>query len=400
VKDQLNVFVLMPFEPAFDEVWQIIEKPLRDAGYRVERADTDPTHGNVLRDVVRGIAEADLVVADLTNANANVFYELGLSHGLKVPTILITQSAQEVPFDLLTYRFVPYTTGYAAAQELQEKLREIAAKRATGELEFGSPVIDFLPEGSPTPDSRSVGHFVEGQPDEERMKALQIFTVVLSEQIAQTLDAFALLLRRWSDPAERFEDQRARLQIAQREGGESGLAVARGIASEIQQTLEEVADILSEYVPDLQTRVEKLTESTAGLSIAVETGYGTESRKRLLPLKQGLDSTHAGATNALGGVTTFRQEVGEIRGITPELDNAIARAVQELDRAVFPFMALQAFGLRTVAMLDARLGPIDSGEFDEVPANEVEGEPATADDESQPPPDPLARRGGTNEKPA
>lgn len=74
---KLKAFVLMPFDPEFDLIFNKLIKPaLEDVGYEVTRADSFLNQENILKDVVRGIAEADLVVADLTTLNANVFYEL------------------------------------------------------------------------------------------------------------------------------------------------------------------------------------------------------------------------------------------------------------------------------------------------------------------------------------
>lgn len=71
--DPQHAFVIMPFDAEFDAVYKdLLAKPLEDSGYVVRRADDVNTRQNVLADVVRGIAEADLVVADLTTLNPNV----------------------------------------------------------------------------------------------------------------------------------------------------------------------------------------------------------------------------------------------------------------------------------------------------------------------------------------
>src|SRR4051794_20171801 len=105
----------MPFDPDFDAVYtDLIAQPLAEAGFVVTRADDVNARQNVLADVVRGIAEADLVVADLTTSNANVFYELGLAHAMGVPTVLIAQqdSSEDIPFDLRQYRTEFYETHF------------------------------------------------------------------------------------------------------------------------------------------------------------------------------------------------------------------------------------------------------------------------------------------------
>jgi len=106
-----RAFVLMPFGEAFDPVYSgLLEPALAAAGYEVTRADSVIDQQNVLRDIVTGIERADLVVADLTGLNPNVFYELGIAHGLGIATILITQALDEVPFELRAYRVKAYST--------------------------------------------------------------------------------------------------------------------------------------------------------------------------------------------------------------------------------------------------------------------------------------------------
>ena len=81
-----KAFVIMPFDLEFTPIYEQLIKPhLEEAGYYVHRADSFFDQENIIRDIVRGIAEASLVIAELTIPNPNVYYELGLCHGLKIP---------------------------------------------------------------------------------------------------------------------------------------------------------------------------------------------------------------------------------------------------------------------------------------------------------------------------
>ncbi|GAI12942.1 unnamed protein product, partial [marine sediment metagenome] len=74
----------MPFDLEFDWIFNdLIKLALEEVGYDVKRADSILNQQNILKDVVRGIAEADLVVADLTGLNPNVFYEIGIAHTMR-----------------------------------------------------------------------------------------------------------------------------------------------------------------------------------------------------------------------------------------------------------------------------------------------------------------------------
>ena len=72
-----TAFVIMPFGEGFDEIYNFfVVEVLSEAGYEVTRADDIRSCQNILKDIVRGIADCRLVVADLTDSNPNVYYEV------------------------------------------------------------------------------------------------------------------------------------------------------------------------------------------------------------------------------------------------------------------------------------------------------------------------------------
>jgi hypothetical protein len=139
-----TAFVLMPFDDEFNDVYKhFIHDCLLNAGYVVKRADEIKGQNNILGDIVGGIIKSDLIVADLTGANPNVYYELGISHALNKNVILITQAIEELPFDLRSYRVVGYSTHFAKMNQARKELGELAAEAFNGTLPFGNPVKDF-----------------------------------------------------------------------------------------------------------------------------------------------------------------------------------------------------------------------------------------------------------------
>lgn len=146
---QLTAFVIMPFDEGFEEIYQnAIVTTLQKVGFAVSRADDVGNAQNILKDIVHGIAESDLIIADLTGSNPNVYYELGLAHGLGKAVILLTQDIQDLPFDLRSYRVIHYTTQFQNMDQARKQLEERALGFSTGKTEFGSPTSDFL--GQPT----------------------------------------------------------------------------------------------------------------------------------------------------------------------------------------------------------------------------------------------------------
>ena len=137
-------FVIMPFDSALDAVYlELIKSTLEAAGFRVQRADDLVTSRNILDDIVAKLAEADIVVADLTDLNPNVFYELGIAHSINGRVLMITQDVSSLPFDLQSYRVLEYDTHFSRFNEAKSRLAEFASAAFRSELPYGSPVSDF-----------------------------------------------------------------------------------------------------------------------------------------------------------------------------------------------------------------------------------------------------------------
>jgi len=110
----MRAFVVRPFGEQqgidFDRVHRELIKPALDA-LKIEGDTTQEIAqaGNIRRDMFRLLAVADLVIADLSIHNANVFYELGIRHAVRDRrTFLIRAGVDKVPFDLLTDRYLLY----------------------------------------------------------------------------------------------------------------------------------------------------------------------------------------------------------------------------------------------------------------------------------------------------
>jgi hypothetical protein len=120
-------FVIMPFAKEFNEVYQMIKETIEvDAGFICLRGD-DPLAGNlIMEDVLRGIGESEIIIADLTGRNPNVFYELGITHMVKdiSKVILITQDIESVPFDLKAFRFIVYNQTIEGIRKLKADLAQ------------------------------------------------------------------------------------------------------------------------------------------------------------------------------------------------------------------------------------------------------------------------------------
>ncbi len=105
-------FVVMSFKEEYDDVYELgIKKTVEYCGYECFRLDDDPGPKHIPERLIHELIEADLVIVDVTEANPNVYYELGISHTLGNKTILLTQSIDKLPFDIRGEFVVSYTSG-------------------------------------------------------------------------------------------------------------------------------------------------------------------------------------------------------------------------------------------------------------------------------------------------
>ncbi len=103
------VLVLMPFNEAFQDIYEVgIKVACRDAGAYCERVDEQMFEGSILDRIYHQIRAADIIVADMTGKNANVFYEVGYAHCLNKRVLLLTQRTDDIPFDMKHYPHIVY----------------------------------------------------------------------------------------------------------------------------------------------------------------------------------------------------------------------------------------------------------------------------------------------------
>jgi hypothetical protein len=142
-------FVMMPFGDWFDKYYQDIYVPaIKEAGFEPVRADELFSTGTVVEQIWEQILKARVLLADLTDKSANVFYELGLAHAAKKPVVFTAPRVEDVPFDLRHLRIIIY---------------EIREPEWASTLQ--SSVTDYLKNAMKDPE-KSIPHPFRGEPEE------------------------------------------------------------------------------------------------------------------------------------------------------------------------------------------------------------------------------------------
>jgi hypothetical protein len=151
----------MPFSTTAsctEEEWTLVfetvfQPAIEGAGLNYECNRSTATRGNIVGAILEELKESYVVLADLTDHNPNVFYELGVRHSLRDRTILVAQKEQDIPFDLRAYAYHIYDWRTGEGQKaFHSRIAELLSEIDTRPDRPDNPVSDFLGR------SREPGH--------------------------------------------------------------------------------------------------------------------------------------------------------------------------------------------------------------------------------------------------
>ena len=126
-------FIIMPFTDKLNPIYESIIKPvIKDLKLECLRADEIFTSKPIIEDIWDNVKKARFLIADLTERNPNVFYELGLAHALNKEVILLTQDINDVPFDLRHFRIIVYQDSISGADKLKSTLKDFINEQING----------------------------------------------------------------------------------------------------------------------------------------------------------------------------------------------------------------------------------------------------------------------------
>jgi tetratricopeptide (TPR) repeat protein len=148
-KPDLKSGVVVDFDQIYNEA---IKPAIEGCGLEALRGDEERTGGIIHSAMFARLLLAEFVVADLTLANANVFYELGIRHAAKpFTTVPIFANVSALPFDVALVRAVGYQLKKgkltkAAAQKLKSQLAERLHEAINGVATDDSPLFQLIPK--------------------------------------------------------------------------------------------------------------------------------------------------------------------------------------------------------------------------------------------------------------
>lgn len=146
-----------------DQVLKYVIAPaVEPLGYKTKRADEIPEPGIITNQILQLLVEAELVVADLTNQNPNVFYELAFRHALGKPFVHLIAAGQKIPFDVGGMRAIVFDhqdldSVAAAKKAIEEQVRylETPGAKIESPLSFAADLLSL--RKSDDPEQRTLG---------------------------------------------------------------------------------------------------------------------------------------------------------------------------------------------------------------------------------------------------
>ncbi len=122
----MTVFVMMPYKDSFRETYRnAIVPAAKDHGLECVLAESHVQPGPIDKQIIQGIENSRFCIADLTEANPNVMYEVAIAHSSRKPVILLTRGDMvDIPFDIRHHRVLRYDPGDDGHRDLAARLRE------------------------------------------------------------------------------------------------------------------------------------------------------------------------------------------------------------------------------------------------------------------------------------
>lgn len=154
-------FVLMPFRPDLDELYVGTIRPCIERASRLSALRADEIYGSraIIADIWDSIQRADLILADVTGRNPNVFYELGLAHAIQKPVLIISQNINDVPFDLKHLRVIIYQNTLQGRLRLKTNLKKAIGSDHRANLQTFFTSTSTV-EGAERPDRKRITKLV------------------------------------------------------------------------------------------------------------------------------------------------------------------------------------------------------------------------------------------------
>lgn len=120
----IDAFVIMDFDEKYEEIYNLIEDVAEGLGLICKRSDRIPTIGPIMEQIEECISRSKMVIADLSDKNLNVYFEIGITEAKNRPLILLARDNNDLSRLLAGNRVILYENSIKGSTNLRKQLRE------------------------------------------------------------------------------------------------------------------------------------------------------------------------------------------------------------------------------------------------------------------------------------
>ena len=314
--------MIMPFTDEHFEVYEMLKKHFADEFEFTHAGDDVDTQQNILKDIIQMIYDSDVIIADLSGLNANVFYELGVAHTLAKKVINITQNLSQLPFDIKSYRTTEYSTHFKKFDFLVKELTRYLNGAINGTVAFGNPVTDFLT----TKDEKELAKVLFRGTQQEELPSEKGFIDYLAdieEESAVITDALVDLTTDMNTMSTGIEQCTNEMERVQKTGGS-------GTASFMKKQARKAANLINTYSLSQRKNNNTFNEKWPSIEhsclLLIENKHidTPENREGLVSFLKTLHSMKVASLATYGQVQGFLEGFTAIKGIQSSLNQAVS----------------------------------------------------------------------------
>lgn len=327
MSDKRKVFVIMPFQDEFFEIYEMLKIEFFEK-YEFTNAGEEGNQQNILRDIIEPIYNADIVIADLTGLNPNVMYELGVAHTFNKKTIVITKDdLSDLPFDLKQYRAKDYSVHFKKFAELLEYLKVNMDGAIDGNVSYSNPVKDFMTLAGIENSNWYSEAPVDLEDDSDKgfldfLVEIEVNTNYLAKDIQQMTEEMETM-------SQGVSESLAEIERVNKTGGNSVASFARKETKKVARYVDEFVTKLRVHNRSIETLWDKVEQNILGL---LENPYVTheENKQNLVKYLQSLIGMQIAIRASNKSVEELKNSMEKNKGLERSLNQAIRFCVEDL----------------------------------------------------------------------
>lgn len=328
--EKKKVFMIMPFEDKYFEIYEMLKRQFED-DFLFSHAGEEDNQQNILKDIVQAICDADIIIANLTGLNPNVFYELGVAHTLNKKVIIITEDISTLPFDLKSYRAKEYSAHFVKFADLLDTLKKYMYGAITGKTSFSNPVSDFLNTKDEKEVAASIYQRNTAILDEESDKGFLDFLSGIEENTEELTTNITQMTEDMKTMSSGIRASTAEIERVNKTGGNGTANFVRKEAKKVANYIEIFSSKLRLYNQsyiELWTKIEK---DTLGL---LENKFAANNTQDLIAYLKSLKGTQEAIGESCSSVETMKKTSLNNLGMERTLNQAIRFLDGDLDNYI------------------------------------------------------------------